>query len=170
MRRPRWRKPITKQWLAWTGVLLGWTLDAFDFTTFLLGRQTPLLISIAWFSVAVVACTSNTQTNRLAVSTARLTSPLLTETEISSVDPATALDAIRQLRPHYLWTTIVSGEAHDPVVYVDGVRLAGGVEALRAIAATTIHEIRRLDALDATARFGTGHQGGAIVIATKGGH
>ena len=93
---------------------------------------------------------------------------MLTETEISSLDPPTALDAIRRLRPQFLRTATVSGAADGPVVYVDGIRISGGVEALRDIPATAIREIRRLDALDATARYGAGHQGGAIVIATKG--
>jgi len=31
-----WREPTKDQWLAWTAGWLGWTLDAFDFTMFLL--------------------------------------------------------------------------------------------------------------------------------------
>ena len=87
-----WREPTRDQWLAWLAGWLGWTLDAFDFTMFLLlivpitqafgvplvatatvvtltlwmrlvgaigagwladriGRKTPLMISIAWYSV-----------------------------------------------------------------------------------------------------------------------
>lgn len=33
---PWWREPTRDQWLAWTAGWLGWTLDAFDFTIFLL--------------------------------------------------------------------------------------------------------------------------------------
>src|SRR5246127_5080492 len=87
-----WREPTREQWLAWWAAWFGWTLDAFDFTVFLLimvpiadefrvsitavtavftvtlwmrllgavgsgwladriGRKTPLMISIAWYSV-----------------------------------------------------------------------------------------------------------------------
>jgi SHS family lactate transporter-like MFS transporter len=87
-----WREPTKDQWYAWWAAWLGWTLDAFDFTVFLLiikpiadefqvpttevaivftltlwmrlvgavasgwladriGRKTPLMISIAWYSV-----------------------------------------------------------------------------------------------------------------------
>jgi MFS transporter, SHS family, lactate transporter len=87
-----WREPTRDQWLTWVAAWLGWTLDAFDFTIFLLlmvpisqyfkvpltavttvftitlwmrlvgatasgwladriGRKTPLMISIAWYSV-----------------------------------------------------------------------------------------------------------------------
>jgi MFS family permease len=89
---PWWKEPTTQQWHAWAAAWLGWTLDAFDFTIFLLimvpiaqsfhvslpevtavftltlwgrfigatgagwfadriGRKTPLMISIAWYSV-----------------------------------------------------------------------------------------------------------------------
>ena len=88
---PWWREPTKDQWLAWFAAWLGWTLDAFDFTIFLLimvpianefdvsvtavaavltftlwlrlvgatasgwladriGRKTPLMLSIIWFS------------------------------------------------------------------------------------------------------------------------
>ena len=88
---PWWKEPTKDQWHAWVAAWLGWTLDAFDFTIFLLimlpisqefhvpltavtavftitlwmrlvgatgsgwladriGRKTPLMISIAWYS------------------------------------------------------------------------------------------------------------------------
>jgi len=33
---PWWKEPTKDQWLAWSAAWLGWTLDAFDFTIFLL--------------------------------------------------------------------------------------------------------------------------------------
>ena len=89
---PWWKEPTKDQWYAFVAAWLGWTLDAFDFTIFLLimvpiakefsvpltdvaivftltlwmrlvgataagwmadrmGRKTPLMISILWFSV-----------------------------------------------------------------------------------------------------------------------
>ena len=33
---PWWREPTKDQWLAYVAAWLGWTLDAFDFTVFLL--------------------------------------------------------------------------------------------------------------------------------------
>src|SRR6266481_8866485 len=88
---PWWKEPTKDQWYAYIAAWLGWTLDAFDFTIFLLimlpisqefgvpltavtavftltlwmrllgatasgwladrvGRKTPLMISIAWYS------------------------------------------------------------------------------------------------------------------------
>jgi SHS family lactate transporter-like MFS transporter len=90
---PWWKEPTKDQWIAWWAAWLGWTLDAFDFTVFLLimvpisqefgvpltavafvltvtlwmrllgavasgwladriGRKTPLMISILWYSLA----------------------------------------------------------------------------------------------------------------------
>ena len=87
-----WREPTKDQWTAWWAAWLGWTLDSFDFTIFLLimlpisqefdvpltavtavftvtlwlrllgatasgwladrvGRKTPLMISILWYSI-----------------------------------------------------------------------------------------------------------------------
>ena len=89
---PWWKEPTREQWKAWLAAWLGWTLDAFDFTIFLLimvpiakefdvpltavtavftitlwmrlvgataagwmadrmGRKTPLMISILWYSL-----------------------------------------------------------------------------------------------------------------------
>src|SRR5262249_30860454 len=89
---PWWKEPTKDQWYAWVAAWLGWTLDAFDFTIFLLliapiaeafnvpvvdvawavtltlwlrligavgsgwladriGRKTPLMISILWYSI-----------------------------------------------------------------------------------------------------------------------
>jgi SHS family lactate transporter-like MFS transporter len=89
---PWWKEPTKEQWFAYVASWLGWTLDAFDFTIFLLimvpiseefhvpltavtavftltlwmrlvgatasgwlcdriGRKTPLMISIAWYSL-----------------------------------------------------------------------------------------------------------------------
>jgi SHS family lactate transporter-like MFS transporter len=89
---PWWKEPTKDQWLAWWAAWLGWTLDSFDFTVFLLimvpiakefnvpltevavvftitlwmrligavasgwladriGRKTPLMISILWYSI-----------------------------------------------------------------------------------------------------------------------
>jgi SHS family lactate transporter-like MFS transporter len=93
---PWWKEPTKDQWLAWVAAWLGWTLDAFDFTIFLLimvpiaqafganlvevafigtltlwlrlvgavasgwladriGRKTPLMISILWYSICNLA-------------------------------------------------------------------------------------------------------------------
>ncbi len=50
----RWKEPTREQWMAWITAWLGWTLDAFDFTIFLL-----IMVPIAQtFHVPLVAVTS----------------------------------------------------------------------------------------------------------------
>src|SRR5438874_11430151 len=49
-----WKEPTKDQWLAWVAAWLGWTLDAFDFTIFLL-----IMVPIAEsFGVPLVAVTA----------------------------------------------------------------------------------------------------------------
>ncbi len=51
---PWWREPTREQWLAWLAAWLGWTLDAFDFTIFLL-----IMVPISQtFHVPLVAVTA----------------------------------------------------------------------------------------------------------------
>jgi MFS transporter, SHS family, lactate transporter len=51
---PWWREPTREQWIAWIAAWLGWTLDAFDFTIFLL-----IMVPIAQtFSVPLVEVTA----------------------------------------------------------------------------------------------------------------
>ena len=46
-----WKEPTKDQWLAWVAAWLGWMLDAFDFTLFLL-----IMVPIAnEFGVSVTA-------------------------------------------------------------------------------------------------------------------
>lgn len=57
---PWWREPTREQWLAWVAAWLGWTLDAFDFTIFLLlmvpisqGFNVPLVAVTAVFTITL---------------------------------------------------------------------------------------------------------------------
>jgi MFS transporter, SHS family, lactate transporter len=51
---PWWKEPTRDQWLAWVAAWLGWTLDAFDFTIFLL-----IMVPISeYFNVPLVAVTA----------------------------------------------------------------------------------------------------------------
>jgi SHS family lactate transporter-like MFS transporter len=50
---PWWKEPTKEQWLAWVAAWLGWTLDAFDFTIFLL-----IMVPISqYFQVPLTAVT-----------------------------------------------------------------------------------------------------------------
>ena len=51
---PWWKEPTRDQWVAWIAAWLGWTLDAFDFTIFLL-----IMVPIAKeFDVSLTAVTA----------------------------------------------------------------------------------------------------------------
>ena len=59
---PWWKEPTKDQWYAYTAAWLGWTLDAFDFTVFLLIMTpisqefgVPLIEVTAVFTVTLIA-------------------------------------------------------------------------------------------------------------------
>ena len=61
---PWWKEPTKDQWYAYAAAWLGWTLDAFDFTVFLLIMApiahfgVPLISVTAIFTVALIMCLS----------------------------------------------------------------------------------------------------------------
>lgn len=68
--------------------------------------------------------------------------------------------AIQRLRSSWLR---VRNQVDPPVVYVNGARWHN-VDVLRSLRARGIALAERINATDATTRFGTGHTGGAILI------
>ena len=91
---------------------------------------------------------------------------------LEELDPgrmSSAHDAIRLLRPRWLQANrTVSLEALHafPKVVVDGVS-HGDLDTLHRISVDAIREMRFLSAADATMRYGTGFQAGAIEITTR---
>jgi hypothetical protein len=76
---------------------------------------------------------------------------------------------VRSLRPAWLRGgrgATSNAEAASVVVYRDGVKM-GGDRELRSISVLQIREIRYLDAMAATQRFGMDHAGGAILVTTQ---
>lgn len=92
----------------------------------------------------------------------------ITAEEIRAAASATALDAVRALRPTWLvkrGPQSVSYES-DIIVYLDRARL-GGVRALSEIAAGSVTALEFLNPAQANYRFGAGHPYGAIVASTR---
>jgi hypothetical protein len=104
---------------------------------------------------------------------------LITREEIQdrAPDSKTALDVVQRLRPHFLrersagrMSSALSPDSartgtavRQPVqAYVNGAR--GTTASLRNIQAAAVIDILYLNAADATTRFGTGHDNGAIVV------
>lgn len=113
------------------------------------------------------AGTSTTRT--VGAPDGRRSGDVLTQDEIERASVSTAYDAVQRLRPVWLRTRgrgSVQSSAQYAVVYLDGAQI-GGPEALRRIGASDVRSIRFLRAGDATTRYGTGHEGGAILVETK---
>ena len=71
--------------------------------------------------------------------------------------------AIRQLRGRWL----TSRGRGTPRVHVDGGARQGGIEALQNIRVAEVQEVEFMGAADATLRFGTGYDAGAIIVTTR---
>lgn len=94
----------------------------------------------------------------------RSTSNLLTAREIAATPAVDAYDAIQRLRPAFLRSRSTASRSNAyAVVYVDGIR-KGSLEALRLIRADEVAEIRYLNAMDATTRYGMNVEAGVIQV------
>lgn len=88
---------------------------------------------------------------------------LITAEELADYHNLDCYDAVRRLRPRWL-----QGRAGDPTVVRDGSHLGPASEYLAQIRVGQVASIRYLSATEATMRFGTGVNGGAIVVTTVG--
>lgn len=95
--------------------------------------------------------------------TPRGSSTRIVESELQSMQQLSVYDAIGRLRPNWLRGR---GSAL-PVVMVDGNRQGGGMDVLRSLSVVDVQELRFMSAADATTRYGTGFDGGAILVTTK---
>lgn len=94
----------------------------------------------------------------------RGTANLIIAAELEPLHQLNARQAIERLRPNWLRSRL--GRA--PVVVVEG-NPGQSVQILESIRATDVTEMRFLSARDATTRYGTGYDGGAIVISLQRG-
>ena len=99
----------------------------------------------------------------------------LTADEIAEVSALTAYGVVEYARPQWLRprrlragaTPAMGGsDRAGPVVYLDGVRV-GTLEELRRLRADAVAEMEYLSPSDATNRFGTNHDTGAILVTTR---
>lgn len=100
---------------------------------------------------------------------------LLTAAQLEAFQHLNAFDAIRQTRPQWLRSSRGRSSFRDANesqrglrVYVDGV-LFGGASDLERIEVRAIHDVRFLDAREATLRYGTNHAEGALLVRTAAG-
>lgn len=97
-----------------------------------------------------------------------LSTDVLREDEIQSINAMNAYEAVERLRPAVLRRALSRSPLDRRDVYLDGVRL-GTVEQLRGIPATDVHEVRYLTTAEATGRYGNVAPGGMILVTTKTG-
>lgn len=103
---------------------------------------------------------------------------LITESEIAGANLETIYDVIERLRPNMLRTRgqvgrlsgatdTESGASSSRIkVYHNGTAI-GDVTMLRGIQAASVKQVDYLSSSDATTRFGTGHDAGAILVTSK---
>lgn len=102
----------------------------------------------------------------------RGSSTLIVEDEIRSAgNQRNVYELIDALRPGFMRMRAGAAASESGNmrirVYVDDRRYGESVESLRDLGTSGIVEIRRISAADATLRWGTGHDGGVILITTK---
>lgn len=90
---------------------------------------------------------------------------VVTRQELMDSHRVNAYDFVRLNRPQWLRTRGYSAVAAPVMVYVDGNRM-GDTNVLRTISTTEIAEIRFLDGREATTRYGSNHNNGAILVST----
>ena len=127
-------------------------------------------------TVGAIACAATQRSSPqiesqgVTASAVRADRNVVTRSEIRPTETRSAYDVVARLRPHWL-------VGHGPSVhgqsYQEGPRVLmgevwlGTAASLRDIAAETIEELRYLDAIEATTRFGTGHTTGVIVVTLR---
>ena len=131
--------------------------------TVLLGRQLQLL---AMLLACGVACAPRGGAGPQSAGYDRY---LITPEELATVEVrTTALEVIQRMRPNWLQSrgpAGISGSSSPLVYYVNQQRI--GENPLARYAAGELLEIRFLNAVEATQRFGTGHTSGAILLTTR---
>jgi hypothetical protein len=93
----------------------------------------------------------------------------LTAEEMVGVQDQTLRQVIQRFRPQWLvlrrGRTLSNAEPPPLVVYLNDSRMGG--ETLDRMVAAEIVEMRYMDSIDATQRYGTGHGSGAILITAR---
>ena len=87
----------------------------------------------------------------------------ITRVELEEVSQLDAYQAVQRLRPN--WLRPRGGQTAQ--VIVDGSRQPGRLDVLRQYRAAQVEEMRFMSSSDATTRYGTGYDGGAILITSR---
>ena len=144
------------------------------------------------FTIALAAATPLRAQDTLKVE--RPTSELITREQIEGVKSSNLLEVIEALHSNWLRQRMLTpgdrasvrqdttgkaqytsdnngsgrsmpGENGGIQVYFDGTRM-GGVDQLKNIRPSDVYSIRRINGVDAQARFGIGHTGGVLYVSS----
>ncbi len=121
--------------------------------------RTGLRSFVVLAALAAASCTPGTAAGTLA----RGPRDTITEEELGPIAQLSAYEAIERLRPR----GFQSRTGRFPMVHVDGSARASGEEILASISCAEVLEMRYMNAIDATTRFGTDYADGLILITTK---
>jgi hypothetical protein len=116
------------------------------------------------FGLILLAACMSAGTQQLRTGSSRsVDRDVMTASEIAESQATTAYQAIERLRPRFLLTRADLTPTAPRFVFLNGMLLGGGVDELRAIAASDVAEIRFVRAIDAA----TEHFGGGIFVVSK---
>ena len=87
----------------------------------------------------------------------------IVQEELAPLQQLDAYQAVQRLRSR--WLTSRGGS--QPALFVNGSRRGGGLSDLRSIRAADVAEMEFMSASDATTRFGTNMDGGAILVTLR---
>jgi hypothetical protein len=140
--------------------------------------RTRMIAGALVVALVTAGCASTSGGTSSGTTQRRGSSTLITESEIANANLESIHDVIERLRPNMLRTRgqvgRLSGASEGDAgaqssrirVYLNGSTI-GDITMLRSIQASTIKEVQYLSATDATTRFGTGHDAGAILLTSK---
>ena len=118
-------------------------------------RSTTFLAVL--FTLGLAGCASGGGAS--AARPAGATANRIVSAEFLELGQVSAYQAVERLRPR--WFNPRQGT---PQLYVDGSRRAGGIQDLRNMRVDEVLQMEYMSPSDATTQFGTGHNGGAIMV------
>ena len=123
------------------------------------------VIALVSLTMALGACASSGTSSSPSRS-----ATVINAAELDTVEELNAYEAVQRLRPNWLRTRgrVSMASQQGIQLYIDGIH-RGYVSELVSIRANAVGQMRFLSAREATARFGTNHVDGAVLVTMKRG-
>ncbi len=129
-------------------------------------RRTARLLTVASLTLGLAAGCAATPR---PTGTVKADLTLITREQIQEMRFTNAYDAVKGLRGDWIRERGPESFRYptEVQVYLDGVRMVGGVQTLQTIPSSGIQFIRHYNGLEATSRWGIDHGGGVVFVSTK---